>query len=263
MSYAPQIRKQPLPARKPVLIQFAKGDMTVPNPTTSAILRAGELADRTFYFRNDLAFAANRAVPKNPHTFLTNIATRSLAPFRCGHADADRDLLRQPRRARLSIPDGAEPFFEVPIAGPLPETLNFIAYKRGSIDAPSTNRLSAAGRDRAPPHRPMCPGQPAPVGDAQVVGGMRGQAHRCLGEIQAQVVDEVAQRLIHRQGGAGQRPVRQAHATQAFGDRPGGPAGTRRRACRSRRSSRSRNRGRGWRAAPPAWRRDARAAGPG
>ena len=38
VSYAPHIRKQPLPgnAAKPVIIQFAKGDKTVPNPTTTA-----------------------------------------------------------------------------------------------------------------------------------------------------------------------------------------------------------------------------------
>ncbi len=76
VSYARHIRRQPLHGNspKPVLFQFAKGDLTVPNPTTTAILRAGNLADRATYFRNDLAFAANPAVSKNPHTFLTNIS---------------------------------------------------------------------------------------------------------------------------------------------------------------------------------------------
>jgi hypothetical protein len=64
VSYAQFIRKQPLDgnAQKPVIFQFAKGDMTVPNPTTSAILRAGDLKDRATYFRNDLAFARSADV---------------------------------------------------------------------------------------------------------------------------------------------------------------------------------------------------------
>jgi hypothetical protein len=66
-AYAPYIT----PSK--VLFQFARGDKTVPNPTTSAILRACGCASRATLFRNDLAFAANPAVGKNPHTFLTNI----------------------------------------------------------------------------------------------------------------------------------------------------------------------------------------------
>ena len=55
VSYAPYIRKQPMrgSAPKPVIIQFAKGDMTVPNPTATAILRAGDLADRRLELRGD------------------------------------------------------------------------------------------------------------------------------------------------------------------------------------------------------------------
>jgi hypothetical protein len=66
VSYAASIRKDPPRghAAKPVLIQFAKGDTTVPNPTSTAIVRAGALEDRTVYFRNDLAWAANNAVPE-------------------------------------------------------------------------------------------------------------------------------------------------------------------------------------------------------
>ncbi|HXD40265.1 MAG TPA: hypothetical protein VN649_06865, partial [Ramlibacter sp.] len=126
VSYAAQIRKQPLPgaAPKPVLIQFAKGDMTVPNPTASAILRAGELADRTTFFRNDLAFALNPAVPKNPHTFLTNVANAD-ALFAIG-AQQQIAIFFASNGVVVIDPDGAGPIFEVPIVGPLPETLNFI-----------------------------------------------------------------------------------------------------------------------------------------
>jgi hypothetical protein len=58
-AYAPHLRKDPLPgvSARPVLFMFAKGDKRAPNPTTTAILRAGDLADRTLYFRYDLALA--------------------------------------------------------------------------------------------------------------------------------------------------------------------------------------------------------------
>jgi fermentation-respiration switch protein FrsA (DUF1100 family) len=59
----------------PVIIQFARGDMTVPNPTTSAIIRAGNLQSRTTLFRNDLVIASGVPVSHNPHTFLTNLFT--------------------------------------------------------------------------------------------------------------------------------------------------------------------------------------------
>ena len=65
VAYAPHLRKDPLagvPA-KSVIIQFAKGDQIVPNPTATALLRAGDLVDRTTFFRNDLAFAENSGVP--------------------------------------------------------------------------------------------------------------------------------------------------------------------------------------------------------
>src|SRR5262249_8996091 len=52
-----------------------KGDETVVNPTTTAFLRAGDLADWATYYRHDLAYADNQANPSNPpmvtnpHTF--------------------------------------------------------------------------------------------------------------------------------------------------------------------------------------------------
>jgi hypothetical protein len=128
VSYAPHIRKQPLPgnAAKPVIVQFAKGDVTVPNPTASALLRAGELADRATFFRNDLAFAIDPAVGKNPHTFLTNIATPASAPYAVG-AQTQIAIFFATHGAAVIDPDGAAgPFFEVPVSLPLPETLNFI-----------------------------------------------------------------------------------------------------------------------------------------
>lgn len=127
VSYAPLIRKSPLPgsAAKPVIVQFAKGDVTVPNPTTSAILRAGALQDRATFFRNDLAFAASPGVPKNPHTFLTNIGIAAAAPYAIA-AQQQIAAFFASNGALTIDPDGAGPFFETPIALPLPEGLSFI-----------------------------------------------------------------------------------------------------------------------------------------
>jgi dienelactone hydrolase len=131
VAYAPHLRKAPLDGMlpRPVLIQFARGDQAAPNPTTTAILRAGELADRATLFRNDLAFAADPNFPKNPHAFLLALsplpaflnvslvalaAQLQIATFFASDGVTVRD------------PDGVLPFFETPIASALPEDLGFI-----------------------------------------------------------------------------------------------------------------------------------------
>ena len=127
LAYAAHIRRAPLrgvPA-KAVIIQWAKGDQGAPNPTTSALLRAGDLADRATFLRNDLLFAANPAVRKDPHVFLTRSTP--------GLPDQPIALGAQQQIATFFASDGTvvihpEPvqFFEVPIVLPLPEDFNFI-----------------------------------------------------------------------------------------------------------------------------------------
>ena len=128
VSYASFIRRDPLRgnAPKPVIVQFAKGDRTVPNPTTSAILRAGELADRATFFRNDLAYTATGGdIPKNPHTFLTNIGIPAAAPFAL-MAQSQIAAFFASNGALVIDPDASGTFFEVPVTLPLPEGLNFL-----------------------------------------------------------------------------------------------------------------------------------------
>jgi hypothetical protein len=127
VAYAPFIRKQPLPGNtgKPVLFQFARGDGTVPNPTATAILRAGDLATDATLFRNDLAYAANPAVPKNPHTFLTNIAIPAAAPYAVG-AQQQIAVFLATNGSTVIDPDGVGLLFEVPANLPLPETLGYL-----------------------------------------------------------------------------------------------------------------------------------------
>lgn len=128
VAWAPFIRKAPLPGdrAKPVIIQFARGDKTVPNPTATALIRSGDLADRATFFRNDLAFALGVGFGKNPHTFLTNIGgTLPVAAAAIG-AQTQIAIFFATDGALTIDPDGPGPLFEVPIAGPLPEDLHFI-----------------------------------------------------------------------------------------------------------------------------------------
>jgi len=128
VSYAPHLRKDPLwgvPA-KTLIFQNAKGDQTVPNPTNTAIIRAGDLADRWTFYRNDIAFGLDMATPKNPHTFLTNVFSTGLAPTVALGAQAQIATFFASDGATVIDPDGAGPLFEVPIVPPLPEVTNYI-----------------------------------------------------------------------------------------------------------------------------------------
>jgi hypothetical protein len=127
LAYAAHVRRSPLPGvpAKSIIIQLAKGDQGAPNPTTSALLRAGDLAEQATFFRNDLLFAENPAVPKNPHTFLSRSTP--------GLPDQPIALGAQQQGATFFASDSTvvihpKPvqFFEVPIMLPLPEDLNFI-----------------------------------------------------------------------------------------------------------------------------------------
>jgi hypothetical protein len=125
VAYAPYLRAHPLRGIDPkaVIVQFAKGDRTGANPVESALVRAGGLQDRTTYFRNDLALAN---IPgyhvTDPHDFLFRVAN---APAQFALAAQQQIATFFTSDGTITIdPDGSGPYFETPIAGPLPETLN-------------------------------------------------------------------------------------------------------------------------------------------
>ena len=128
VAWARYLREAPLPGLLPksLLIFFGKGDQNAINPGTSAILRAGNLADRTVHYRHDLAFAEDPTIPRNPH-FLITAPISPNALFRSIVQGVQRQI------ATFFASDGTvvvhpEParFFEVPVVGPLPEDLNYI-----------------------------------------------------------------------------------------------------------------------------------------
>jgi len=135
VSYAPHVRRSPLAGMtaKQVIIQFGKGDQIVPNPTQTALVRAGGLADRTTFFRTDLFYAtqprplpAGVLPPLYPHTFVNTFASAGSVAVSLG-AQAQIAAAFATEGALTIDPDGAGPLFETPIALPLPETLNFQA----------------------------------------------------------------------------------------------------------------------------------------
>ena len=129
VAWAPHLRLDPLAGvgSKHVIVQFARGDQTVPNPTATALIRAGHLQDRATFFRNDLAFAADPTLPKNPHTFLTRIVgSTALAAQIAAEAQTQIATFFTSDGATTIDPDGTGALFETPIAGPLPEDLGFI-----------------------------------------------------------------------------------------------------------------------------------------
>ena len=92
----------------------------------TALLRAGSRAYRTIYFRTDLALVLDPAFPKEPHAFLVN--TLSGDPFVRGVALSAQESIGaflQSDGATMTQPTPAS-VFEMPIVGPLPETLNYI-----------------------------------------------------------------------------------------------------------------------------------------
>jgi hypothetical protein len=132
VAYAPYLRKMRLEgvSTRPFIIQSAKGDQTVPNPTASAIVRAGDAHDRWTLFRNDLVLLdpTRPTAPANPHTFLTNIGNPSVADLAIA-AQFQIAVFFATDGAVVIDPDtAAGPFFEVPISAgqiPLMEDLNF------------------------------------------------------------------------------------------------------------------------------------------
>lgn len=59
--------------KAPVLWQFARGDRTVPNPQTSALIRAAGASSNVQLYRHDLARAVSPDLPSNPHAYLVDI----------------------------------------------------------------------------------------------------------------------------------------------------------------------------------------------
>ena len=146
LSYAPHLWTQPLPGVPPKLIldQFGLGDLEVPNPTESSVVRAGSLQLGTWMLRTDLAAGIDPTLlglmmpgfplPIYPHRFLANptfflpsspaledaigiAAQKQIADF------YSAGFIPNPN-AYFTGPFAGVHLFQIPI--PLPDQLNFL-----------------------------------------------------------------------------------------------------------------------------------------
>lgn len=92
----------------------------------TAILRAGDLADRATYNRHDLAYAERPGLSKNRHGFMVGIGLAGGGFLEIG-LSAQRQIATffASNEAVVIRPEPAR-FFEVPITSPLPEDLSYI-----------------------------------------------------------------------------------------------------------------------------------------
>jgi hypothetical protein len=124
--YTPYLRKRLLEgmSEKSVIFQIAHGDQRAVNIGTAALVRAGVLSDRVTFIRNDLAYAENPAVPKDPHLIIRNLMLPSVGAIARGQQEQFAVFFAS--NGSVVIHPEPSRFFEVPIAGPLPEVFNFI-----------------------------------------------------------------------------------------------------------------------------------------
>jgi hypothetical protein len=147
VAYACHLRRVPLAGVPPksVIVQLARGDRTTPNPTTTNMLRAGNLADRATHLRWDLFNAAriagDPAIPpvfkrllRDPHPFLVGggplFQPPPFWPAELGALTLDAQeqvaTFFASNGTVMLDPDGPGALFETPIVPPLPEEPFFI-----------------------------------------------------------------------------------------------------------------------------------------
>ena len=146
LSYAPHLWNQPLSGVPPKLIldQFGLGDLEVPNPTESAVVRAGALQLGTWMLRTDIVASIEPQLlglmmpgfplPIYPHRFLANptFFSAGIPPLEDAIGIAAQSQIAD-FFTHGSIPDPNQ-YFTGPFAGlslfqipmPLPDQLNFL-----------------------------------------------------------------------------------------------------------------------------------------
>jgi hypothetical protein len=110
-AFAPYLREAPLmPAgARPVLIQMAVGDRTVPNPTTEQIIRAGALQPFVSLYRHDMVVTTLPPRFADPHGFLTRQDPEVAAIARAAQEQIARFFLSDGRTI-----EPTDPRFDVP-----------------------------------------------------------------------------------------------------------------------------------------------------
>ena len=100
VAFAPYLVQAPLGPPRAVLVQWAVGDRTVPNPTTDSILRAGDLyLWSSVYHHERVAATLPERFRNNPHGFLTWTTFPDVADIGARRAGAGGALLSLRRQA--------------------------------------------------------------------------------------------------------------------------------------------------------------------
>ncbi len=126
--WARYLRSEPLPGShsKAILCQFATGDQQAVNPGATAVIREGNLADATTLYRHDLAFAADPAIPKNPHLFTGQMTSPNATARSIAFGAQEQAAVFLASMGGTTLHPAPSQFFEVPIVSSLPETLGFM-----------------------------------------------------------------------------------------------------------------------------------------
>jgi len=149
--YAPHLQKKPLDGmgEQAVLVQIAKGDLTVPMYAGMALVRAGGLEKNTTYFRFDLMYAKTPGFPsRNSHQIHTGIG--STAPMVDVIARGMQEQVATffaSNGTRIVQAEPAE-FFETPIKLPLADHIEYITLNPGvqaPVDSASTGKELSPG----------------------------------------------------------------------------------------------------------------------
>ena len=107
---------------RPVLFTVSLGEPVNSNVNTTALLRAGDLADRTTMFRGIEAYKAMNNPPPGAtdlHEFLVRLTALG-KPFALAAQDAVATFLTSDGEVTVNPDGGLGQWFETPIAGPLP-----------------------------------------------------------------------------------------------------------------------------------------------
>jgi hypothetical protein len=130
VAIAPYLRRTPFQdvRVRPMLIHFARSDASSTNPTTTELIRAGDLADRALFYRHDLNFG-NDGVPANPHLFLPQIGSPPNFSRIALGAQQHIAAFFESDGAKVISPMPAA-FWEVPVKTPLPEDTFYLPRPR-------------------------------------------------------------------------------------------------------------------------------------
>jgi hypothetical protein len=108
---------------RPTVILLGRADQSAPLPAAAALIREGELEDRTVLYRHDLFFASNPRAVKNSHTvYRFQGDTAPTNPI---------SVAIQEQFSQFFASDGAvlkdtSPYLETPMRTPLPTGLDYI-----------------------------------------------------------------------------------------------------------------------------------------